>query len=220
MAVAKMRVSMSRHRACCSHPRSFWILLILLSLCFPFETSDVCASSQLPCVRTFRNFDTHPRSTKVSLRLVHRNPCLRDFICLSCHMFCFCRIFHFPSSLFQCRFRDRLNSSCLLGVPTDPVQLGGLLRESPSSPACSTNSQKAETQTNMVNTVCAGHEQVGTDASHLPPEPALALIFGRCLSSRSPAWPGSNRPDAFALREAPTARNYCLGERPWRSRLD
>ena len=75
MVVAKMWVSMSRNRARCSHSRSLRILLMLLSICLSLEASDACASSQLPCVCTFRSFDTHARST-IYLRLFHLNPCL------------------------------------------------------------------------------------------------------------------------------------------------
>ena len=39
--------------------RSLRILLISLSLSLFREASDVCASSQLPYVRTFRSVDTH-----------------------------------------------------------------------------------------------------------------------------------------------------------------
>ena len=45
-------------------------------------------------------------------------------------------------------------------------------------PAWSTNSQRRR------------YGAVGSEASYSPPEPAPALIFGRCLSSRSPAYLG------------------------------
>ena len=58
------RVSLARRRACFSASGSLRIL----------------SSNQRPCVRTFRSVDTHPRSTQVSLRLVHLNPYLCGFL--------------------------------------------------------------------------------------------------------------------------------------------
>ena len=87
MSVAQTRVSMARHHDRCSLYHSLRILLLSLVLSLVLKSLDVCASTRLACVRSFRSVNTHPPSTKVSLRLAHRDPCLCGLLCLSCQPF-------------------------------------------------------------------------------------------------------------------------------------
>ena len=52
-------------------------------LCLCLEASAACASSQLPCVHYFPGFDTHIRSTKVSLAFARRNHYLCGVLCIA-----------------------------------------------------------------------------------------------------------------------------------------
>ena len=62
-----------------------------VSLPLPEVWAAACTNSHQHCVRTFRRFDTHPRSGSV-LSSSHRNFCLSGFLVLSCHPSCRCQI--------------------------------------------------------------------------------------------------------------------------------
>ena len=101
-----------------------------LDFAFPLpfpKASDACASSQLPCVCTLRSFDTHPRSTKVSLQLVHRSPCLCGLLCLSSHLSCPLPNFHCPFPFREMASTSIGSSSCVFA--SDVVLKGRLLLE-------------------------------------------------------------------------------------------